>query len=288
MTEPTPDPVTPPVVPTPDPVTPPVDSTDITGFTSLIPEEYKQKPYLQNIKSVNDLFKSYDNAQTLIGKKTIGIPDEKSTPEEVSEFYIKLGKPAEIDTYEFTSKYPEIFGEEKGKSFDKRMKEVFHKSNLTSKQVKDLQENMAGVSKEIETELQTINLSKEQEVITRFEKILTEDKEKVVLKASKVLETFIDEKDILSEVQTNLDAKSKIILSSVLSKVYDKYMKDDKLPTKNIFSGGESVHDINQQISELLTNPVYYSPMDNGYKAIRDKMRDLQTKKNTMISDKKI
>lgn len=94
-------------VDTPITPTPPVEP----AFS--VPAEYQEKSWAKNIKSMEDLYKSYDNAQSLIGKKTIGIPDfEKATDEELKEFYSKTA-PADIKEYgmdNFTDKEKEIFG----------------------------------------------------------------------------------------------------------------------------------------------------------------------------------
>ena len=51
--------------------TQPVDNQPAKSAEFTIPETYKDKSWTKNIKSQEDLFKSYDNAQSLIGKKTI-------------------------------------------------------------------------------------------------------------------------------------------------------------------------------------------------------------------------
>jgi len=93
------------------PQTEPTPTATEPAFT--IPAEYQEKSWAKNIKSVEDLYKSYDNAQSLIGKKTIGIPDfEKATDEELKDFYSKTA-PADIKDYgmdNFTDAEKEVFG----------------------------------------------------------------------------------------------------------------------------------------------------------------------------------
>ena len=55
-----------------------------------IPDEYKDRGWTKNLKSIDDLWKMNDNAQNMIGRKTIGIPSEEATDEEISEFYSKI------------------------------------------------------------------------------------------------------------------------------------------------------------------------------------------------------
>lgn len=65
-----------------------------------LPDEYKEKGWAKNIKSVDDLWKNYDNAQDLIGKKTIGGIDENSTPDQIQEYYAKT-RPENAEAYTF-------------------------------------------------------------------------------------------------------------------------------------------------------------------------------------------
>lgn len=87
---------------------------NVTDFT--IPEEYQDKGWAKNISSLDDLYKSHDNAQTLIGKKTIGIPEDWENEEQVNDFYNKI-RPENKDDYVFPEgtfeyeKYADLFHE---------------------------------------------------------------------------------------------------------------------------------------------------------------------------------
>ena len=96
-------------------------ATETGGFS--IPDEYKDAGWARNIKSVDDLWKMNANAQSLIGKKTIGIPDDKSTPEEWQGFYSKL-RPEKAEDYNLDFK-----GEDKA-FYEK----LFYDNGISSKQ----------------------------------------------------------------------------------------------------------------------------------------------------------
>ncbi len=65
------------------------------------PDEYKDKGWAKNIKSNDDLWKNHSNAQELIGKKTVGVPDwDNATPQELSDYYSKT-RPENAEAYEF-------------------------------------------------------------------------------------------------------------------------------------------------------------------------------------------
>ena len=75
--------------------------------TWSIPDEYKEKAWAKNIKSQEDLLKSYDNAQSLIGKKTIGLPDWND--EKQVEEYFKKVVPEKYDIDVFTDDEKTIY-----------------------------------------------------------------------------------------------------------------------------------------------------------------------------------
>lgn len=141
---PQPDPQTPPA-PQPDPQTPPDPQPDpdpkSTGFEdwkSYIPEELKDRAEWNNIKDPSDIFKNYINAQQMISK-SVRIPDETASPEDIANFYSKLGKPQSKDDYDFTytpAKEEYVYNKD---SFDFGMfKDIADKANLTKGQYQAL------------------------------------------------------------------------------------------------------------------------------------------------------
>ena len=109
-------------------------------FETLIPEEFKDRTYLADIKTLpvgpdgyKALFKKLDGAQTLIGKKT-GIPEANATPEDMEKFYSLL-RPAKADEYELPAP-PE--GAEAKPEVVKALKEMFHEAGLSKTQVAKL------------------------------------------------------------------------------------------------------------------------------------------------------
>jgi len=68
-------------------------------FDELDPD-LKNHPSITKFKDPKGLAKSYVELQKMIGKDKIAIPNEKSTPQEWSEFYQKVGRPDEMTGYE--------------------------------------------------------------------------------------------------------------------------------------------------------------------------------------------
>jgi len=113
------------------------DGSFSEGWIDKLPDEVADyKSSIKNFKSVPDLVKALGNANALIGKK-LGVPNEKSSPEEVAAFRRSLGVPDTIDEYKFA---PDALPE--GMTWDdnnvKNYAEIAHKHNIPPSAMKAL------------------------------------------------------------------------------------------------------------------------------------------------------
>lgn len=109
-----------------------------TNWKDFIPEDLKDRSEWNNIKDVSDLYKNYISAQQMISK-SVRLPDETSTPEDVAAFYSKLGKPQEKTEYKFEykpAKESYVYNQD---SFDFTVfQDIADKANLTKDQYQAL------------------------------------------------------------------------------------------------------------------------------------------------------
>ena len=113
------------------------DGTFTEGWANNLPEDSAAyKDTLSKYKSVPDMAKALANANALIGKK-LGVPNEKSSPEEVAAFRRSLGVPDSIEEYKFA---PDALPE--GMTWDdnnvKNYAEIAHKHNIPPSAMKAL------------------------------------------------------------------------------------------------------------------------------------------------------
>ena len=102
-------------------------------WKEFIPEDLKDRAEWGNIKEASDLFKNYISAQQMISK-SVRLPEEGASAEEIAKFYTKLGKPADMKdyTFEYTPKENYVY---KKDSFDfEPFKAIADKANLTAGQ----------------------------------------------------------------------------------------------------------------------------------------------------------
>ena len=77
------------------------DGTFGDKWLDALPDDAKDyKDTLAKYKSVPDIAKALANANALIGKK-LGVPNEKSSPEEVAAFRRAMGVPESLEEYNF-------------------------------------------------------------------------------------------------------------------------------------------------------------------------------------------
>jgi len=91
------------------------------GVTSTpIPDHFKDNPALKDIKDFEGLMKTYESAQSMIGKTRLPLPGADATPEAWKEFHTSIGAPDSPDKYNMTlDQYPE------GVVHDQKMEDAF-------------------------------------------------------------------------------------------------------------------------------------------------------------------
>lgn len=107
------------------------------NWREFIPEDLKGRAEWDRISKPEDIFTNYIH-QTQTISKSVRIPDASSTPEQINEFYQKLGKPADKTEYDFSYTPQEnyIFNKE---SFDFGIfQDAAEAANLSKKQYEAL------------------------------------------------------------------------------------------------------------------------------------------------------
>jgi len=121
-------------------------------FLQTIPEELRDHPSLSPIKDVENLARSYVNAQRLIGADKIPVP-VNPTDEDLDNIYNRLGRPESSDGYEIGVD-GNIITEDVAKSYA----DVAHKLRLTPDQASGILEyykGMANSASEVSIEAET-------------------------------------------------------------------------------------------------------------------------------------
>jgi hypothetical protein len=113
------------------------DGTFSDKWLDALPDDVADyKNSFKNFKSVPDMAKALANANALIGKK-LGVPNEKSSPEEVAAFRRAMGVPESLEEYKFA---PDALPEGMTWSDDmaKPYAEIAHKHGIPPSAMKEL------------------------------------------------------------------------------------------------------------------------------------------------------
>lgn len=117
------------------------------SWKDALPEDVKSDPSMQAIQTVDNLAKSYVNAQKMIGADKIMVPNKYAEDNEWKDVFTKLGLPEKVDDYELSFKEggdidKEFFGNFKGAAHDagilpKQAQKLFDWYNKTNTEMVD-------------------------------------------------------------------------------------------------------------------------------------------------------
>jgi len=113
----------------------PISTPSPTGnWRDSLSVDLRNNPTLETIPDIETLAKNHINVQKLIGTEKIERPKEDWTPEQFSDFYTKLGRPAEAGDYDLDAiARPENLPWDDG--FQDSMVSIMHEAGLSQTQV---------------------------------------------------------------------------------------------------------------------------------------------------------
>ena len=233
------------------------------GFA--IPDTYKDKPYLQNVKSNDDLYKLLDGSQQAIGKK-VNFPSDQSTDEERLNFNRSAGMPEKAEEYVF-----EKTGEkEREVDVDNKFKEIFHKWGISGR-------SATGIQKDVEALVaETMKLKGEADDTAFNElssKILGDKADEILASSKKIIEANIPQE--LIEPFKNLSNSALVITSTVIENIRKKYINEDTITEGDTHVAGQGKEELQKQSDNLMNHPSYKDAMHVDHKKTNDQIKDI-------------
>lgn len=162
----------------------PSPAPEAGSWQETLSDDYKTNPSLANFKDVNDLAKSYLHAQSMVGKDKAVLPTDKSTPEEIQEFYSKLGMPTP-DEYKL-----EGLGED---DFSAQFKELMVKNNILPKQGSELLNFISDMNKSMDSDVDSDYEAAMQEGLEDLRAEWGDAFDSNVVNAASVINTYGDD-----------------------------------------------------------------------------------------------
>ena len=226
------------VIPNIAPAVAPVD------FSSIVPAEYADKPWVQDIKDTATLFKMTDDMKSEMGKRPAGIPEAGG---DWGEFNKALGVPDTVEGYELNAPA------EGGEGFQTAMKEAALALGLRPEQLAGLDAAVGKFNEANPTETAIDPVAFEQITAETF----GERKDEVLETAKSLLEAHAPE-----QFKSSIDGLSNenlTIMASVLDSIQQKYISEGDIPKGDgaVTMGGMSSEAKIAEGTRLMSLPEY-------------------------------
>lgn len=249
----------------------------------VVPEAYQGKGWVEKIKSPDDLWKTLDNTQSLLGKRPAGIPTADAPKEEWDKFY-QAARPESPDKYTL----PEIEGLPEGVDLSAQKKtamELMYKAGLTNKQAADLWKEFMGTELKAAGENKAAYEAKQKELDAEFDKLTKEvfggDFENVSKSAINFANEIVPEslRDAPAAIADN--PKALAYIAALAKGAQDKIAAIQKEygAEGTITSGNQaasvSIDDVRKELAALRTSKAARDPFSPEYKKTLDRIQEL-------------
>jgi len=235
---------------TPPADAPPVDTPSADAPPSDAPAwlqgvEFINDPIMKDVGDVPTLVKSYVNAQRMVGKDKVVLPDQNASEEDWAALFGKLGRPDEAN---YEANHENIQEE-----FTKEFYAMAHKANMLPAQVKQV---MDFYSDKI-TAQDALNDSSAKETVENAINGLKEDWgegfDKNVHRAQSVVKLFDGEGDKFKVYLDESGLGNDPQLIRFLAKVGES-LKEDTFQPSIVNNFGLSAEDAQRKINEVMGN----------------------------------
>ncbi len=234
-----------------------------------IPTEFKDKPYMKGVDSIEALCKKLDGAETVIGKK-ISVPNENTSDEDRNKFYSMLGRPEKAEDYIFEENEQANTGDD----FLSKIKGVYFKEGTSAVAAKNIQKAYEDIVIE--------HGRVQNETFNKLVEDTWGDKAQSTLdNANALLKNVLPEEFVPFIDQ--MDNNSAYVLTAILDKFKEKYVSDDDLKKGDGFNDVPlSNEDIRAEAKALMSEHdpktkkiMFKDPMHPRHQEIKDKVAAL-------------
>lgn len=242
-----------------------------------VPEKYADAQWAKGIDSYDKLFDQFANAQSLIGKKTIGIPGPDASDQEWNDYFSKV-RP---EKYEMPKRdLPEELT--KDRKPDEKLFNTFHELGLTQRQVDGIFKYYDGVVK------QNYEAQKNQraQIDAQFDELATKtwgaETDSVIARSGELLAKYAPES--MREHLNKLDNNSAILLAGVINNMAQAYAAEDGSGGKGAAVSAESYDSLMAKATEIRNNPALLDQFHPQYESLKTQLTDIYRKAERLKS----
>lgn len=241
-----------------------------------VPEQYADRSWAKNIKSMDDMFSQFDNAQSMIGKKSV--PSADASAEEWNAFYEQL-RPESADGYELS--LPEGFEGEVDEKEQAAFKELFHKLGFTPQQGQGLYEGAIAIMNEFAGEQPTPEQI-DQEFAGMMEETFGNKAQDAIKTANKYLAAQGEEAIQAMNMLPNEQLKYVI---STINNIHNSFAKEDGAPMINDSASGSAptTAELVRKANELRRSEAMTDPFHKDNAAVRQELEELDKRIQRLV-----
>ena len=235
----------------------PVVKVDDKGF--VLPDAFKDKPYLKGVKSVDEVYKMLDGAQELIGKKGPAVPKADAPQAEKDAYYESIGRPK--TAAEYTSVL--VGADKTDPKVLTRIQEAFHKAGLTPDQAKLAWEESTGAFMDYAKEKGLADAQADVDFDKLAANTFGVDRDKVLARGKELVDANIS--PAMKEAAKKLDNNAYVVLADILRNIDKKYISPDGAPLGKPTATGMTPADLSNKARNLMAEQSKFTPMSQEF-----------------------
>lgn len=256
---------------TPPPSAPP--SSEPPAFS--VPDAYKDRAWVQKVKSVDDLWKTVEANQKLIGSRPAGIPANDAPQEEWDKFY-QAARPESPDKYALG----DIEGLPEGLDlapYKADAQKLMYEAGLTQRQADALWKQYVGLEVGAVAKSQA-DLDKRFDEVAA--KVLGDKKDAAFTVAQDAIKTYVSE-ELRTSFANNPDGMIALIelangYEAKLAEIRAEYGVEGKLPDGGTQAAPVDIGETVAKLSKLRLSPEAQDFTKPGHKKAMDEIAALQ------------
>ena len=237
-------------------------------FADIVPEAFKDTPWVQDVKDIDGFFKMTGDLKSEMGKRPAGIPQSDATPEQWGEFNKAFGVPEKGDGYELEAPTPAM------EEFQKGLRDIYLKHDISQRQAGGFNESLIDLM-----ESMSPGAAVTDEEFDTMSKEVFGDREKEALAVAKGLlaENTKDLPEAYQKIIDDLPNRQLVAMAAVLDKIQSKYINADDLPRTDAasVSGAMTPEEKRAEGSRLMRLPEYSDALHPGHAAVVAKTREM-------------
>ncbi len=236
------------------------------GQQWTLPDAYKDKPWAKDFKSQEDVFKSLESAQALIGRPKFGVPNDKATPEERAAFFKELGVPDDAKGYGFKKpdNVPDDQWDTKG---EEKWAGLMKQHNVPAPVANALRDEMIKETLELHANTtKTLN--------DAMDKVFGDQKTAVGKEVGEYMKKAIPDAALRAQIEKNVGSKETPAFALALGQVVQYFKKTYGLADTNSGDGGDgtggkSIKEMRAEATKMMSSEAYTNTMHKDHAETR-------------------